>query len=500
MLTPEEHVLSTLEKDGARRWLRPKLSPGKLFHWRRYVAYFLIFVFTVIPFLRIGGKPVLLLDIIGRKFTIMGYTFLPTDTLLLALFLIGSLLTIFLTTAIVGRVWCGWACPQTVYMEFVFRPIERLLDGTIGRGGQPRSSRSFAALRWLVRYLIYLVICFYLANTFLAYFVGTDELLRWVRQSPFQHPAPFLIVGFVTVMMMFDFSFFREQMCIIACPYGRFQSVLLDDHSLIVSYDKTRGEPRGKVKKKPAKPAKKPCSGNCNGECKNKPAATTETVALKASEDSLVQLAPQGDCVDCGLCVTTCPTGIDIRDGLQMECINCTQCIDACNAVMTKLGRPKDLIRYSSQSNDRNKDKGILRPRVLIYPMLLLIVGSLFLTVLLNKGTFDVSILRDRGNPFTVMGDGQIRNVLKVKIANRQEEHMEFQLESLQPEGITLRLIESDFEVDKQKSREFHLNVDAPYSAFEDGKATLKLKVTNQLEQEQEATFRLLGPKSDPNQ
>lgn len=491
MLEPEEHVLSTLERDGARRWLRPKLSPGKLFHSRRYLAYFLIFVFTIIPFIRIGGKPLLLLDIIGRKFTIFGYTFLPTDTLLLALFLVGGLLTVFLMTAIFGRVWCGWACPQTVYMEFVFRPIERLLDGTVGRGGEPKKNRANAALRWAVRYLIYLVICFYLANTFLAYFVGTDELLRWVRQSPFEHPVPFIIVGFVTVMMMFDFSFFREQMCIIACPYGRFQSVLLDRNSLIVSYDHNRGEPRGKAKKQAKKQAEQPkakCSGNCDGNCKNKDKAVADTVALKAAPQSA------GDCVDCGLCVTTCPTGIDIRNGLQMECINCTQCIDACNAVMVKLGRPKDLIRYSSQSNDDGQSKGILRPRVVIYPLLLSIVGSLFLFFLMSKGAFDVSILRDRGNPYTVMPSGLVRNVLKLKLANRQEEDMVFQVEAVEPVTATLKLIEPDFEVKAQENRVFHLNVDVPRDAFTSGKASLILKVTNQLGQEQEADFRLQGP------
>lgn len=494
MLQPEEHVLSTLENDGSRRWLRPRLSPGRFFHARRIVAFFLIAVFTLIPFLRIQGQPLLLLNIVQRKFVIMGYTFLPTDTLLLALFLVGMLLTIFLLTAIFGRIWCGWICPQTVYMEYVFRPIERLLDGTVGRGGQPRKNLTQTALRWVLRYVIYAGICFYLANTFLAYFVGTDTLWDWIQQSPFLHPIPFLVVGFVTVMMMFDFCFFREQLCIIACPYGRFQSVLLDDHSLIVSYDSQRGEPRGKIQKKA--PRKK-CSGDCGGNCKNKGktestqpnTAHATTVSLK----SLTETAT-GDCIDCGLCVATCPTGIDIRKGLQMECINCTQCIDACNAVMDKVGRPRNLIRYSSQSADRGESSGIVRPRIVVYPLLLLTVASVFLFVLVNKGTFDFSILRDRGNPFTVMDDGAVRNVLKLKIANRQRDDMQFQVMAVEPEQVELRLMEPDFEVAQQKSREFHLNVDAPPQIFQFGKAPLKLRVINQYGDVQEAEFRLLGP------
>ena len=267
ILPPEEHVLSTLEADGSRRWLKPKLSRGNLWTRRRILGYVLIAIFTLIPFIEVNGNPLVLLDLGARRFTILGFTFLPTDTLLLAIFMVGLLLSVFLFTALFGRVWCGWACPQTVYMEFLFRPVERFFDGTVGRGGP---MKKVAPWRTAAKYVVYFLLSCYLANTFLAYFVGVDKLKVWMTQSPLEHPESFAVMAFVTFAMMVDFCYFREQMCLIACPYGRFQSVLLDQNSLIVAYDENRGEPRGKKSK----------------------GRGTE----RGDEDSGIV----GDCVDCG--------------------------------------------------------------------------------------------------------------------------------------------------------------------------------------------------------
>ena len=244
LLRPEEHVLSTLEADGSRRWMFPRLAPGFFWTRRRVVAYLLVAFFTILPHLRFYGKPLILLDVTARRFTIFGYTFLPTDTLLLALLLVSVFLSIFLITAMYGRVWCGWGCPQTVYMEFFFRPVDRFFQGSVGKGGRP--TKPMTPVMSVLRFLTYLAMCAFLAHTFLAYFVGTEELRSWIRRSPFEHPIPFLVMAVTTGLMMFDFLYFREQTCLIACPYGRFQSVLLDRRSLIVSYDRLRGEPRGK--------------------------------------------------------------------------------------------------------------------------------------------------------------------------------------------------------------------------------------------------------------
>jgi cytochrome c oxidase accessory protein FixG len=377
-------VLSTLEEDGSRRWIYPKLARGTFWQLRRIVGYALIVIFVAIPYLTIHGKPLLLLDVAHRRFTLIGITFLPTDTILLALFGVSTLLFIFFVTALLGRVWCGWACPQTVYMEFLFRPLERLFSGRTGAGGKP--VKPLGGVRKLGLYLSYFVASFFLAHTFLSYFVGVEQLRHWILQSPALHPAGFAIVAAVTALMMFNFSFFREQTCIIACPYGRFQSALLDRQSLIISYDRNRGEPRGALRKNVGLP-----------------------------------VVHRGDCVDCDLCVAVCPTGIDIREGLQIECVGCAQCIDACNNVMRKVKRPTGLIRYSSQAAMDGEKLGLFRPRMVIYPSIILALLGLMTYLLLTHAPADVTLLRGLGRPWVLTENGDIENVIRVKIQNRTD-------------------------------------------------------------------------------
>lgn len=447
LLMPEERVLSTLNADGTRRWLQPRLSPGRFLTARRAVAYGLIALFVTLPHWRINGKPPMLLDIIRREFTFFGKTFLPTDSLLLAMLVVGLFLTVFAVTALFGRVWCGWGCPQTVYLEFVFRPIERVLGGEKSLGGE----RYRAVLKG-VRLVVYCVLSFALANTFLAYFVGTDQLWQWIGQSPIAHPTGFLVVMAVTGLMLFDFGFFREQTCFIACPYGRFQSVMLDRHSLIVTYDRRRGEPRGRAKRERAGgPAGRGpgdlalpvlagvgVGGEMGGQ--RELAAGAAGVAVAEAGESVVggptgSEGARGDCVDCFKCVTTCPTGIDIRNGLQMECIGCAQCIDACDAVMDKLGRPRGLVRYSSQSVVEGESERIFRPRVVVYGVLLGLIGAAIVWVLLTASPADVSLLRSRGMPFNIESDGTIANQMLVKITNRTDRPAEYRLSVLEPTG-----------------------------------------------------------------
>jgi len=401
LLQPEERVLSTLDADGSRRWLTPKLSKGRWWQRRRVVAYALIVFFLALPWLRLpGGKPIVLLDVLHREFHLFGFTFLPTDTVLLAIFVLICFVLVFLITAIMGRAFCGWACPHSVYLEFVYRPLERLFLGKAGTGG--KYTREVAAWRKIAMYVLFFLISLHLANTFVAYFVGTDNLTRWIWTTPpWQHPFALGVVVLCTVWIMWDMCFWREQLCIIGCPYGRFQSVMLDRHSMIVSYDPTRGEPRGK------------------------PTRTGKDTASDAGDLSLPVL---GDCVDCTMCVQVCPTGIDIRDGLQMECINCTQCIDACDSVMDKLGRARGLIRYSSQAGIDRESLKWLRPRVLLYPLVLVVLVVLFFVVLFNKPSTDLGVLRGMGRPFVVMATGQVENQLRIKMVNRTQEPRTYQL------------------------------------------------------------------------
>jgi cytochrome c oxidase accessory protein FixG len=439
-------VLPTLNEDGSRRWIKPRPMPGRFLTRRRVVAYGLIALFTVLPFVKVGGRPAVLLDVPSRRFHIFGHTFLPTDTLLLALLMVGTFVTIFLITAMFGRVWCGWACPQTVYMEFVFRPIERLFHGTPGRAKKgPLAGPGGRMLRPAV----YLVVCLWLSHTFLAYFVGVDALRVWVTRSPVDHPVSFLIIAGVTALMMFDFLYFREQMCLVACPYGRFQSALLDRHSMIIGYDTARGEPRGRPRK-------------LKGD-----------VALSVLSPTETRI---GDCVDCHLCVATCPTGIDIRRGLQMECIGCAQCIDACDSVMDKLHRPRGLIGYSSQARLMGEKVRLVRPRVLIYPAILLVIASVFFGLLLTQAPANVSVLRGMGNPFEVLTDGRVSNGVSVKIFNRADRPVVFEI-GVDQKSMTVETAENPVTVEAGVSRTVPIRVVAPAAEFTGGNARAHLVV-----------------------
>jgi len=449
----QERVLPTLNVDGTRRWLRPRVSPGRFLTSRRILAWVLIAIFTLLPYLRIRGKPSILLDIVHRRFTFFGTTFLPTDTVLLALLLMGIVVAIFFVTAVFGRVWCGYACPQTVYMEFIYRPIERLFEGPPGRGGVP--GRRQTAVRTAAKYGVYLVVSIFLAHTFLGYFVGIDALREWIFRSPFEQPTSFLVMATTTALMLFDFAYFREQTCIVACPYGRLQSVLVDRDSLIVSYDPRRGEPRGKGKRHPG--------------------------------------STLGDCVDCGLCVDTCPTGIDIRDGLKMECIGCAQCIDACDSVMEKIGRPLGLVRYGSQARIAGEPGHVARPRIFIYSAVLLLLAGLFGFALSRQTGADVTLLRGLGVPFVELPDGGISNPVRVKIMNRHDEDVSFRVEVADDVPARLVLDEDPVSVPAGTSVTKGMLVVTPASVFSGGKRDILLRVSGGGETK-ELKYRLLGP------
>ena len=448
-------VLPTLNEDGSRRWIRPKPSHGSYLKVRRVVAYGLMLVFFLIPHLRMGGKPLILLDIPRRQFTLFGTTFLPTDTMLLMLLAASIIIAIFLMTALFGRVWCGWACPQTVYMEFLFRPIERLVEG--GRSGSLAldKQRSHFHPRRLLKYAIYTVLAVFLAHTFLAYFVGTEALAQWMRRSPADHPTSFLVMAGTALAIFGDFAYFREQTCLVACPYGRMQSVLLDRQSLIVAYDPTRGEPRMKGRTRPE---------------------------------------GAGDCIDCGACVTTCPTGIDIRDGLQMECIHCTQCADACDEIMTRVNKPKGLIRYSSRELLEGHKRHLIRPRTVLYPLALALFLGAFTYALATRDAADVTVLGGQGEPFTRQADGQIANQLRVKIANRTNDDHDYRIEVVGATEGSVVVPQNPLRVATGQSAETPLFVLLPRSVFRNGEHRVAVRVSDSAGFSTDVPYRLVGP------
>jgi cytochrome c oxidase accessory protein FixG len=453
-------VLPTLNEDGSRRWIRPKPAHGKFYRRRQATAYGLMVVFLVIPYLRIGGKPLMLLDLPRREFTLFGTTFLPTDTLLLMLLMMSILITIFLLTALFGRVWCGWSCPQTVYMEFLFRPIERWLEG--GRSGSlqldARGLRGQVHPRRVAKYAIYFVLALVLAHTFLAYFVGVEQLAVWVRRSPVQHPTSFAIMALTTSAIMFDFSFFREQTCMVACPYGRWQSALLDRQSLIVAYDRKRGEPRTRGKVRPQ---------------------------------------GAGDCIDCGACVLTCPTGIDIRDGLQMECIHCTQCADACDEIMRRVGKPPGLIRYTSGAALAGERMHWLRPRVILYPLALAGSFGSFLFALGTKAPAEVTMLRGMGEPYAIEADGRVANQVRVKIANRSRDDHRYTIQVYDVGDGSVIAPLNPLPVAAGQSEVTTLFVMLPPRAFLNGERHVTFTIGDGAGYVEKVPYRLVGPEHD---
>lgn len=439
---PDELVLPTLNPDGTRRWINPKLSLGRFLTARRIVAWALIALFAALPLVSVAGKPAILLDLPRREFTFFGSTFGSTDTVLLMLLLLSIFVSIFLITALVGRAWCGWACPQTVYLEFLFRPIDRL--------------RVAAPIRWV----LYGLAAAFVANVFLAYFVGAQTLGRWITASPLEHPGPFLFMLSVAGLMLFDFAYFREQMCTVICPYARLQSVLLDQRSLVVAYDRTRGEPRGKLRP--------PAEGPRNG-----------------------------DCIDCGACVRTCPTGIDIREGLQLECVACAQCVDACDAIMDRVERPRGLIRYTSQEALQSPGGRISlwRPRVLLYPVILSALVAVFLVVLGHHGDLQVKLLRGTGTPFTVRA-GEVTNTLRLKLHNPSDEAHALAISLPNVTDVNLIVPENPVSLAAGETRTVGLFLLAPAASFgEHGKRKIEIALFEGARPIKTLEHVLLGPR-----
>ena len=379
------------------------------------------------------------------------------ETVLFMLLFLGTAIAIFLATAVLGRVWCGWACPQTVYLEFLFRPLERLLEGGwLGSRTMDRE-RGRVHPRRILKNLVYLALALILAHAFLAYFVPWEELRFWLVRSPIHHSTSFFLVMVTTGLIFFDFAYFREQTCLVACPYGRLQSVLLDPQSLIVGYDSRRGEPRGK--------------------------------GVRGRSAGL------GDCVDCRMCVQTCPTGIDIRQGLQMECVHCTQCIDACDRVMVQVGKPAGLIRYGSRDEFEGRPRRMLRPRVVIYPIALAAVLGAFVVLLVGRRDTEVTLLSGVGRPYTVESEGTVMNQVRVKVINRATRDRAYHI-ALEGTPEARLIVPADpLPVPAGGMATATLVLLSPADAFRGGERAIRLRVSDGASFRRLVTYHLAGPR-----
>ncbi len=378
---PNRDFVTTIREDGSRLFLHPADARGLFTALRRWSGWVLIAIYLSLPWIPVGGHPAVFLDIADRRFHLFGFTLAFQDTWLMFFGITGLGFSLFFITALLGRVWCGWACPQTVFLEHVYRRIERWLEGDAVARRRLEAAPWTAAkfLRRGGKQAIFFAVSAVIAHLFLAYYVSIPELWAMMSDAPRDHWAAFVFVFVFTGILYFNFAWFREQLCIVICPYGRLQSVLIDDHSLVIGYDARRGEPRGK-------------------------AGTPDA----------------GACIDCNRCVQVCPTGIDIRQGLQIECIACAACIDACDEVMDKVKRPRGLVRYDSTAGFHGQRTRWLRPRIYVYLLLLAVGASVATWALSTVRPANLAITRLAGAPYFVTAEA-VRNQFLVRIVNKRD-------------------------------------------------------------------------------
>jgi cytochrome c oxidase accessory protein FixG len=394
--------LASVAPDGRRRWIYARQPAGRLYRARTLVGAALLAILVAGPFVEVGGQPAVLLNVLERRFVFLGLVFWPQDFALVVLVALTTLVGLALSTAAVGRIWCGWLCPQTVFMEMVFRRLEYLIEGSAAQ--QLRRNRGpwtgDRLWRAAVKHAVFFALSFAIANLFLAYVIGVEELERIITDSPRAHLTGLTAITLFSLVFYAVFARFREQACVLACPYGRVMSSLVDRRTITVAYDSRRGEPRGRL-----------------------------------SRDAEVGGSPQGDCVDCHQCVTVCPTGIDIRNGIQLECVNCTACIDACNHVMRRLDRQPGLIRLTSHEALAAGRTRWLTARVAAYGAVwLLLVGSA-IVLIARRPAVDALVLREAGTLFTTTPGGDIVNFYTVQVFNRTAAEQRFEIIATAPKG-----------------------------------------------------------------
>ena len=472
METPGNEVfrdsIGTINDEGKRNWVFPKKPSGPYYDKRKLVSYFLLAFLIAAPFVKINGNQFLMFNVLERRFNIFGFPFWPQDFHLFVISMIIGVVFITLFTVGFGRIFCGWICPQTIFMEMVFRRIEYWIDGD--RNKQIRLEKQ----KWnaekikkrTLKWSIFLIISFVIANVFLAYLIGSDKLLRYIKEGPSEHLSTLFPLLIFTGVFYFVFAWFREQVCIIACPYGRLQGVLLDNKSIVVAYDHKRGEGENGRKK------------------------------FRKNEDR--NALGHGDCIDCFQCVNVCPTGIDIRNGTQLECVNCTACIDECDTIMEKINLPKGLIRYASEDNIEKKEPFKLTARMKGYIAVLLILIGVLAGMLALRNDVEARILRLPGQLYEHKDNNIISNVYTYKLVNKTTETIEnvtFKLRGIEG-NIKLVSTSESFVVSSQGLAEGTLFIELKQSLLSGDKNNLTIDVYSGDKLIETTSVTFLGPRS----
>jgi cytochrome c oxidase accessory protein FixG len=449
--------IATIDKEGKRKFIYPKKPSGRYYNWRTFTSLLFLAVFFTVPFIKVEGEPFMMFNVLERKFILFGKIFWPQDFFIFAIGLITFFVFIILFTVVYGRIFCGWVCPQTNFMEMVFRKVEYLIDGDATRQMQLKAMpwNAEKIRKRALKIAVFYAISFVIANFFLSYIIGMDALLKMVTEGIGKNFGTFLSLLAFTTVFFFVYYWFREQACIVVCPYGRLQGVLLDKNSVVVAYDYVRGEPRGKLKK----------------------GAVAEG---------------HGDCVDCYACVRVCPTGIDIRNGTQLECINCTACIDACDHIMDNIGKPRGLIRYASENNIARGEPTRFTWRMALYSVVLLLLVGVLATLLITRDDVDARVLRAQGQTFQSLPDGRISNLYNIKLANktRKEVPLQLRLENVNGE---IQMVQ-DVVVPKESYFQTSFFVKLPRTAITSRKMPLKIGIYQGNKRIQTRTTTFLAP------
>jgi cytochrome c oxidase accessory protein FixG len=441
-------TIATVTREGKRAWIYPKKPQGVFYTYRKWVSYGLLVFLFASPFIKVNGNQFLLFNVLERKFHIFGFPFWPQDFHLVVISMIIGVMFVALFTVAYGRLFCGWVCPQTIFLEMVFRRIEYWIDGD--RGAQMRLDKApwnaVKIRKRMLKWSLFFFISFLIANVFLAYLIGSDELLRYIKEGPMAHLGTVVPLVIFTGVFFWVFTWFREQVCIIACPYGRLQGVLLDNKSIVVAYDHKRGEgPSGRKK-------------------------------FRKNEDRTA--LGHGDCIDCFQCVHVCPTGIDIRNGTQLECVNCTACIDECDTIMDKIGKPKGLIRYASEEEIVENTPFRFTTRMAGYSTVLLLLVGTLITMLFMRNDIEANILRLPGQLYERKENNIISNVYTYKLVNKTTEDIErLHFVLLSHQGEIKMVTQEVFSLQAQDLAEGTLFIEIKAAALKGDKDKLKIGV-----------------------